>query len=266
MPEFIELAAAARLVQDNSTLAFGGMTIYRRPVAFARALLQRTPRPQNLTLLCFTAGFESDLLVGAGCVETVRSVYFGLETFGLAPMFTETANQGALRIIEETEMSLAMGIRARLAGVGFMPSRAWLGTDLPRLRPDVKTVQDPYSGETLIAFPALHCDVAVIHGLEADHSGNIVLNNNLGVDMELAYMSKTVIATVERIVPQVHKSGDTTILPAPGVHYVVHAPKGAYPTSCHPLYPVMGEEFMRYVDACNSGNFDTYLAQFLNDG
>jgi len=33
------LADAAALVRDGDTLALGGMTLYRRPVAFARALL-----------------------------------------------------------------------------------------------------------------------------------------------------------------------------------------------------------------------------------
>jgi acyl CoA:acetate/3-ketoacid CoA transferase alpha subunit len=172
---------AAALVQDGQTVALGGFTIYRRPVAFVRELLRRDPRPKDLTLLCFTAGYESDLLVGAGCVRTMRTVYFGLESFGFAPMFTEKANRGEIEICEETESSIAMGLRARMAGVGFMPSTAWIGTDLPRLRPDVKTVTDPYTGEELMAFPAIPVDVAVLHGLEGDTDGNFKLNNNLGI-------------------------------------------------------------------------------------
>jgi hypothetical protein len=43
---------------------------------------------------------------------------------------------------------------------------------------------------------------------------------------------------------------------------MVHVPRGAYPTSCYPDYPVAGGEFMRYVDACNAGKFDEYLAEF----
>lgn len=265
MDTMVSLAEAANLIQNAQTIALGGMTVYRRPVAFVRALLRRDPRPKDLTLLCFTAGFESDLLVGAGCVGTVRSVYFGLESFGLAPMFTEFAQQGRINIMEETEASIVMGLRATLAGVGFMPSLAWVGTDLPGLRPDVKTVVDPYTNEQLTALPAIPLDVAVLHGLEADPHGNVKLNNNLGIDMELAYTAKTVIATVERIVDQVVPSVDGQILPAPGTDVIVHAPQGAWPTSCYPLYPVGGGEFMRYVELCNAGKFDDYLAGFLND-
>lgn len=265
MQKLWTLSEAASVIENGQTIALGGMTIYRRPVAFVRALLRQDPRPQNLTLLCFTAAYESDLLVGAGCVETVRSVYFGLESFGFAPMFTEAAQRGAVHVMEETEASIVMGIRATMSGVGFMPSHAWIGTDLPRLRPDVKTVIDPYSGEELMAFPAVPLDVAVLHGLEADPQGNVKLNQNLGIDMELAYAARTVIVTVERMVEQVEPSLEGQMLPAPGADIIVHAPQGAWPTSCYPLYPVAGGEFLRYVDMCNAGQFEAYLAGFLND-
>lgn len=267
MADWLTVAEAAEWVTHGSTLALGGMTMYRRPVGFVRALLARPERPRDLTLLCFTAGYESDLLVGAGCVKAVRSCYFGLESFGLAPMFTEAANRGALQIIEETEASLAMGIRARAAGVGFMPSRAWLGTDLPRLRSDVKTIADPYTGETLMAFPAIGCDVAVLHGLEGDEAGNVKLNNNLGVDLELVYIAKKVIVTVERRVSKIKRSLDGFVIPAPGATAIVHLPRGAAPTSCYPDYPLAGGELMRYVDACNAGEFERYLMKILaNEG
>lgn len=264
MTEAIDIETAAEIISDSSTLALGGMTIYRRPVAFVMAMLRRSRPPQDLTLLNFTAGYESDLLVGAGCVSKVRSVYFGLESFGLAPMFTEFANAGRITIVEETEASIVMGMRAQMAGVGFMPSHAWIGTDLPKLRPDVKTIIDPYTNETLTAFPAIPIDVAVLHGLEADSEGNVKLNNNLGIDFELVCTAETVIITVERMVAAVTKSVDGLVIPAPGADYVVHVPQGAWPTSCFPDYPIAGGEFLRYVDACNAGEFDNYLAGILS--
>ncbi len=263
LPQWLTLPEAASLIHDGQTIALGGMTLYRRPVAFVRALLQRDLPPRNLTLLCFTAGYESDLLVGAGCVSVVRSAYFGLESFGFAPMFTEAAQKGAITILEETETSLVMGIRAGMAGVSYLPSHAWLGTDLPRLRPDVKIIADPYSHEELMAFPAVKCDVAIIHAIEADPYGNFKINNNIGVDEELVYLADTVIVTVENIVDQVERSTDGLVLPVPGASWLVHAPRGAWPTSCYPLYPIAGAEFMHYVDACAAGEFQLYLDECL---
>ncbi len=254
---------AAAVVRDGQTLALGGMTLYRRPMAFVKALLRRSPRPRNLTLLSFTGGMESDLLIGAGCVGQVRSAYFGLEAFGLAPMFTQAVQARRVQVIEETEASIVMGIRGAIAGVGFMPSRAWLGTDLPTLRPDVKTVMDPYSDEELLAFPAIPCDIAVIHGLAGDKHGNVLINNNLGIDMELVYLADTVVATVEEIVDGLRPTVAGVIIPYPGCDMLVHAQAGAAPTSCYPRYPLAGGTILRYVEACNAGRFEQFLAGFL---
>lgn len=243
----IPLEDAVALVPSGCTLALGGLTLYRRPMAFTRALIRHfhaTGAPADLTLLAFTAGLESDLLVGSGMVACVRTCYFGLESFGLAPMFTYLANRGEIAIMEESEASLALGLRANLAGIGFMPGRAWRGTDLPRLRPDVRTVVDPYTGEELTAFPAIHPDVAVIHALQADPEGNALIGGNKGVDEELSLAARTVIVTVEEIVPEL----DRADLVAPCVHALVHTPRGAAPTSCHPLYPLDGHALLDYTE------------------
>ena len=250
------MAEAVRLVRNGDTLALGGMTLYRRPVAFVRALIGREEPPRDLTLLAFTGSYASDLLVGAGLVTRSRTCYFGLETFGLAPMFTRAASAGQLEIVEESEASIAAGLRARMARLGFMPSRAWQETDMLLVRPDVKTIVDPYSGERLTAFPALGCDVSVIHVLRADREGNAVLGGNPTIDMELTLVARHVILTAEELVDRLDGPID---LAGQVVTGVVPAPRGAWPTSCYPLYPVDGEEMLAYIAACNAGEFDAYL-------
>ena len=243
--------AVALVPDDGAVLALGGTTLYRRPMAFSLALRDRflkSGRPARLTLLCFTAGVESDVLVGAGMVQRVRTCYFGLEIFGFAPSFTAAVHAGRLEVVEESEASLAMGIRARLARVGFMPSTAWIGTDMFRLRPDVQTILDPYNGELLTAFPAIGCDVAVLHALEADPEGNAALGRHWGVDRELSLIASTVIVTAERVVPRL----DQADVIAPSVRAVVEAPGGAWPTSCHPLYPLDGMALLRYTDVAET--------------
>lgn len=250
---------AVGTVPSGSILGLGGMTLYRRPMAFVRSLLGTNAT--DFTLLSLTSGFESDLLVGAGRVRQVRTCYFGLEAFGLAPMFTAQASAGDLRVIEETEASLAFGFRAALAGVGFMPSSAWLGTDLPTVRPDVRTVQDPYSAEEYTAFPALALDVAVIHAVEADKLGNAELGGNFALDRQMALVADQVIITAEQVVERL--SGPLE-LPGFNVSLVVEAPSGAWPTSCYPHYPVDGDELLEYVDSCGAGRFGDYLDRFLS--
>lgn len=255
----LSLTEAVQLIPSGSTLALGGMTIYRRPIAFVRTLIRHffeKGSPKDLTLLTFTAGLESDWLVGAGMVTCVRTCYFGLESFGLAPMFTYYASHGQLKIMEETEASIALGLRATLAGISFMPGRAWLGTDLPSLRPDVRSIIDPYTGEELMAFPAIKPDVAVIHALRADPEGNAQIGDNKAIDEELSLAASTVIVTAEEIVPALERAD----LVAPFVFAVVSAPQGAMPTSCHPLYPIDGEALLDYVEQVGDPeSFSAYL-------
>jgi glutaconate CoA-transferase subunit A len=253
---------ALQLLQEGCTLALGGVTLYRRPMAFSLALLahfKQTGKPQELTLLSYTAGIESDILVGSGIISNIRTCYFGLEAFGLAPHFTTAATKGEINIIEETEASLAAGIRASLAGVGFMPSLAWQGTDLFKIRQDVKLIQDPYSGEEVTAFPAIHCDVAVIHALEADPQGNARIGGNWGVDRELSLASKHVIITAEKISPKLSKAD----IIGPAVEVVVEAPKGAWPTSCHPLYPLDSEMILRYIETVGHEGYGALLQDWF---
>jgi glutaconate CoA-transferase subunit A len=254
---------AIQMIPSGGMLALGGMTNYRRPVAFCKALIkhfQETGKPNGLTLLAFTAGIESDILVGAGIVNQIRSCYFGLEIFGLAPMFTHYANRGEVKVIEETEASLALGLRASLAGIGFLPARAWLGTDLLKLRPDVHTITDPYTNEELVAFPAIKPDVAVIHAIKADREGNAIIGANTGVDEELTLAADKVIVTAEEIVERL----DRVDLVTQFVDAVIPAPQGALPTSCHPLYQIDGDALLNYVEKVNDpASFETFLLQFL---
>jgi glutaconate CoA-transferase subunit A len=230
-------------------------------MALSLALLARNSQtgfPRNITLLSFTAGLESDILVGAGMINEIRSCYFGLEAFGLAPNFTAKAGEGKIKIIEETEASLAYGLRATISEVGFMPSHAWTGTDLFKLRPDVKTVTDPYSGKELTAFPAINCDVAIIHALEADPQGNANIGGNQGVDRELALCAETVIVTAENIVDSLETADIIGIV----VDAVVETPNGAWPTSCHPLYPLDGAATLNYTETAGKEEHQDLLAQW----
>jgi len=263
--KLISMEEAAGRVASGSTLAIGGMTLYRRPAAFVLALLRRfriSGEPHNLTLFAFTGGWECDLLIGAGMVSSLRSCYFGLEIFGLAPMFTYKAGQGELNIVEESEASLALGLRAQIAGIGFMPGRAWIGTDMLKLRPDVRTITDPYTTEELVAFPAIPIDTAIIHALTADLEGNALIGRNKAVDEELLMASKQVIITAEEIVPELHRVD----LIAPLVHAVVHAPHGALPTSCHPHYPLDGEKILEYTEQVSDPTtFEQYITRLLGN-
>src|SRR4029450_13624485 len=67
---------------------------------------------------------------------------------------------------------LAFGLRFRAAGMGvpFLPSLTMLGSDLMSVG-GMKTLEDPYTGQTLAAVPALFPDVTLLHVSRADRLG-----------------------------------------------------------------------------------------------
>ncbi|MBN1615560.1 MAG: hypothetical protein JW950_13940 [Deltaproteobacteria bacterium] len=91
-------AEAARFVQDGSHLGVGaGMAMNPMPVV--REIIRRGVRGLTLTPV-LTGGYVADLLIGAGCVETVQFPQIVMDEFGLAPNFRRKAERGDLRLRE----------------------------------------------------------------------------------------------------------------------------------------------------------------------
>lgn len=259
MPAWISLAELPSLIRDGDSVAIGGMTLYRRPVALVRELL-RAGR-SGLEWITLTGGFETDLALGAGAIAKLRSCYVGFESFGLAPMFTLGAREGSFELVEETEVTLALGLRAALSKVDFLPHRAVLGTDVERARPDLKRVKSPYSDEEYLAVPALRPRVALLHALEADPEGNLWLGGNLGIDLELALLAEVVVVSVEARVEKL--SQPLAEVAGGSVTHLIECPQGARPGSCWPHYPLAVTDLIEYLAAAGLGSFEAYLEEFL---
>lgn len=244
------LRDAIDLVADGSVIALGGMTLYRRPVAAARALAQAGRR--DLTVVAFTAGIETDLLIGAGAVRRLRSCYAGLEFAGFAPNFTRAAAAGRLEIVEETEYTLSYAAQAAAMQVPFLPMRDTLAaTDVVAVRRDLVRFDCPITGTPLLAVPALTVDVAFIHALAADRYGNACLPGQLALDPFLPAIANKTIVTCERIVDtaELSRLPGGMRLPGIGVTHVVHTPFGSKPCSCSPDYDLDVPAVLDYVDA-----------------
>jgi glutaconate CoA-transferase, subunit A len=195
MPELLSAATAMEAVNDGDRIGVGGLLLARRPMSLVRALAARKVR--ELTVIGLTLSIESDLLVEAGCVSQVRSCFNSLGLFGLLPHLRRATQ---VSVLPETEMSITQGLRAAAAGLGFLPMRAWDDTDFLDHRPDVSTVECPYTRETYIAFPAIPIDTALIHVPFADPKGNCVLGSDPGVDVDLSRAAARTIVSTDRIV------------------------------------------------------------------
>jgi glutaconate CoA-transferase subunit A len=243
------LGEALAAVRDGHRVALGGMTLYRRPVlaALALAAAGRT----GLEIVSLTAGLETDLLIGAGCVRRVRSCYVGLEVVGFAPHFTRGVQHGTLEMVEETEYTLSHAVQAATMRVPFLPMRGELArTDLLRVRPDLKTFACPLTGTPLIAVPAMRFDVAILHATAADRFGNCHLQGQLALDPHLPTVADVTIVTAEHVVEtdELRSMGGVQ-LSGVFVTHVVAAPGGSLPTSCVPHQRLDVAAVLDYADA-----------------
>ena len=252
-----DIKSAVDRIREGAMVAVGGMMNYRRPVRLSLEIVHQ--RKRHLSLLTPSAGLETDIMIGAGCADVVRTCYAGLEIFGLAPMFRRKVETGELRMVEETETTLAAGLRATLGTLAFLPARCMSGTDLFRVRPDIRKVTCPYTGEQLPALPAIKPDIALIHALAADEQGNAILGGNHAYDLDLAQAATITIISTETVVRHeeiVQRGADIIGF---DVDYVVPAKHGAYPTSCYPDYFLDGKVFVEYIKACQENRFDSFV-------
>src|ERR1700742_4155423 len=105
------------------------------PMAATRALIRRGVKRLHLIALP-TSSLQADLLVGAGCVETLETSAVSLGEFGAAPRFTAAILGGTIRMKDATCPALYASMQAAEKGVPFIPLRGLIGSDILAHRPD----------------------------------------------------------------------------------------------------------------------------------
>jgi glutaconate CoA-transferase, subunit A len=170
-------------------------------MAAITALMARHVRDLHLVAVP-VVGFQGDMLIGAGCVARVEAAAVTLGEYGLAPRFTAAVKSGELEMWDATCPALHAGLQAAEKGVPFMPLRGLIGSDLLRVRPDWRVINNPLAEtgviDPIVILPAIRPDVALFHAVKADRNGNVWI----GIRRELmlmAHASKTTLVTVERI-------------------------------------------------------------------
>jgi glutaconate CoA-transferase subunit A len=107
--------------------------------------------------------------------------------------------------------------------------RGYLGTDLLE-HTRVAKLECPFTGEELVAVPALNPDVAIVHAQEADRDGNVQLWGIPGVQKEAVLAAERSLVTVERIVDELEPRPGAVRIPGWAVDAVAEAPGGSQPS------------------------------------
>jgi glutaconate CoA-transferase subunit A len=91
--------------------------------------------------------------------------------------------------------------RGRLEPARSPSCAGYVGTDLPRVTETIAPVTCPFTGEELMAVPALNPDVSIIHAQQADGGERGDLGH-LGIQKEAVLSARRAIVTVEEVVEE----------------------------------------------------------------
>src|SRR5271154_833942 len=235
-------------------------------MAATRALIRRGVKRLHLVALP-TSTLQADLLIGAGCVETLETSAVSLGEFGPAPRFNAAILAGAIHMMDATCPALHAQFQAAEKGVPFMPLRGLIGSDVLAHRPDWKIMDNPFgNNDPIVLLPALKPDVALFHAPLADRAGNVFI----GTQRELIAMAHAAVKTVVTV-EKLH-DGDLLrdpvlaagTLPGFYVETIAVEPRGAWPLPLPDHYAIDAAHMAEYAKlAATPEGFAQYLDRYV---
>jgi glutaconate CoA-transferase subunit A len=245
----VSLEEAVSTIRDGDLITISGISFHRNPMAFIYSLIKRSDI--RLSFVDREPGFGLEILLKHRMLRQVRAPMVTLEWLGIPPYFRKAVENGEIDYLEDTCGAFIAGIRAGSHGIPFMPVKGVLGSDLVKLheeRGSWRRINDPFTNKEILLVRAIEPDVAIIHVHKADEEGNSEILGPLYEDIYKAKAAKKVIITAEEIVPRSYFRGKRPSINGEFVTYVVHAPRGAEPTSMFGIYDVDWERVLDEID------------------
>jgi glutaconate CoA-transferase subunit A len=224
---------------SGMTIGIGGWGSRRKPMSLVRAILRSALN--DLTIVSY-GGPDVGLLLAAGKVKRLVYGFVSLDSIPLEPHFQAARQAGAVEVTEYDEGMLQWALYAASLRLPFLPTRAGLGSDVPRVNPQLRKVRSPYAdGEELLAVPALPLDAALIHMNRADTAGNAqFLGPDPYFDDLFAAAAARAYVSCEKLIPteELMSAGGFSSLRIGRwmTAGVIHCHNGAHFTSCEPDY------------------------------
>ncbi len=259
--------AIARFVHDGDTVVIEGFT---HLICFAAGHEIIRQGRRDLTLARLTPDLIYDQMIAAGCARKLVFSWAGnpgvgsLHAFRRAIEGRETERR--LEIEEYSHFGMVARFSAGAARLPFWPLRNYMGTDLAKANPRIKTVACPYTGEALATVPALNPGVTIVHAQRADAAGNTQMWGLVGVQKEAAFASERVIVVAEELVDEdvIRSDPNRTVIPSMIVSAVVVEPWGAHPSYAQGYYDRDNAFYVAWEGVSRDpGRLQRYLDDFV---
>lgn len=256
--------AVSRLVSDGDYIGIGGFGTNRIPTAILHEIIRQGKK--RLGLSGHTATHDFQILAAGGAIDRVDVAYvIGLEARGLSKTARRLFEEARIQVCEWTNAALAWRYRAAVMGIPFIPARIMFGSDTMRYSA-AKTVICPFTGQKLLALPALSPDLAIIHVHRCDMYGNAQIDGISVSDADLSRASKKVIISAEEIVPEevIRQDPARTVIPAFCVDAVVEVKYGSYPGNMPYAYFSDEEHLREWLSADSKPEtLEPFLQKFI---
>src|SRR4026209_1677471 len=207
--------AIGRHVHDGSTIVIEGFT---HLICFAAGHEIIRQKKRDLTVRRLTPDLIYEQLIGAGCVK--KLVFSWAGNPGAGPLYAlrravEENIPHALELDEYSHFGMVARFTAGAGKLPFFPLRNYMGSDLPRVNPQIKTILCPYTGERLATVHALNPDTTIVHCQRADVNGDVQIWGLMGVQKEAAFAARNVIVVAEEIVDEkiIRRDPNRTLIP-----------------------------------------------------
>ena len=228
--------AVTEIVGDGDSVALEGFT-HLIPMAAAHEIIRQKRR--DLTLIRMTPDLVYDQMIGMGCARKLVFSWGGNPGVGSLHRFRDAVERGwpqPLEIEEHSHAGMANRYVAGASNLPFAVLRGYVGTDLPKMTSTIAPIRCPFTGEELMAVPALNPDVTVIHAQQADRRGNVAIWGISGIQKEAVLSARRAIATVEEVVERFEARPFQIVLPSVAVNAIAVVPSGAHPSYAHGYY------------------------------
>jgi glutaconate CoA-transferase, subunit A len=237
MAELVGLReAVAGLMSDGDSVALEGFT-HLIPSAAAHEIIRQEKK--DLALIRMTPDLIYDQMIGMGCARKLIFSWGGNPGVGSLHRFRDAVENGWPRPLELEEHSHAGMANRYVAGSSNLPFavlRGYVGTDLPKVTSTIAPITCPFTGEELMAVPALNPDVTIIHAQQADRRGNVAIWGITGIQKEAVLAARRAIVTVEEVVDHFEPRPFQIVLPSVAVEAVAIVPHGAHPSYADGYY------------------------------
>jgi glutaconate CoA-transferase subunit A len=266
MPKFTNIEEGIAPIEDGCLLVVP-REVSGVPMEATRALIRRGVKRLHLVALP-TSSLQADLLIGAGCIETLETSAVSLGEFGPAPRFSAAITKGTIRMKDATCPALHAALQAAEKGVPFMPLRGLIGSDVLKYRDDWKVADNPFaSDDPIVLLPAIKPDVALIHAPLADRAGNVWIGRQREL-MTMAHAAQITIATVEKVQDADLLDDPMTAagtLPGFYVENITLAERGAWPLGLPDFYSLDAAHLAEYARlAASEDGFNEYLQRYVH--